>query len=140
MFKKIKSFERNISFVGILNAFLHFKSIKKLKPADILYLCHDNSRPLLLDGKYHSPLIDSINIKLKKYSNYTLALPFSKYSGNRCYGNTINLNFYIIVSLLRRIFRNGSISLKNVENLAKVRGSSVFKKYAEAFILLRSIS
>jgi LmbE family N-acetylglucosaminyl deacetylase len=33
-----------------------------------------------------------------------------------------------------------SRSLKNVENLAKVRGSSVFKKYAEAFILLRSIS
>ena len=33
-----------------------------------------------------------------------------------------------------------SRSLKNVENLAKVRGSSVFKNYAEAFILLRSIS
>ena len=114
--KYLKKFERNISFVGLLNAFKHFKSIKKLKPVDILYLCHDNSRPLLLDGRYHSPLIDSINIRLKKYSNYTLALPFSKYSGNRTYGNTINLNFYIIVSLLRRIFRNGSISLKNVQN------------------------
>ena len=33
-----------------------------------------------------------------------------------------------------------SRSLKNVENLAKVRGSAVFKKYAEAFILLRSVS
>lgn len=33
-----------------------------------------------------------------------------------------------------------SRSLKNIENLAKVRGSSVFKKHAEAFILLRSIS
>ena len=33
-----------------------------------------------------------------------------------------------------------SRSFKNVENLAKVRGSSVFKNYAEAFILLRSIS
>ena len=114
--KYLKKFERNISFVGILNSFRHFKSIEKLKPVDILYLCHDNSRPLLFDGKYHSPLIDSINIKLKNYSNYTLALPFSKYSGNNAYGNTINLNFYIIVSLLRRILRNGSISLKNVEN------------------------
>ncbi len=33
-----------------------------------------------------------------------------------------------------------SRSLKNIENLAKVRGSAVFKKYAEAFILLRSVS
>tara|TARA_B110000027_G_scaffold67539_1_gene72219 strand:- start:7282 stop:8544 length:1263 start_codon:yes stop_codon:yes gene_type:complete len=114
--KYLKRFKRTISFIGILNAFKHFKSIKKIKPVDVLYLCHDNSRPILLNGIYYSPLIDSINNKLKDYSNITLALPFSKYSGNRTYGNTINLNFYIIVSLLRRIIINGSLSLKNTEN------------------------
>lgn len=112
----LKKFDKIISFVGLLNAFKNFKSIKKLKPVDILYLCHDNSRSSLVNGKYYSPLIDSINIKLKKYSNITLALPFSKYSGNRTYGNTINLNFYVIVSLLKRIFRNGSLKLKNEQN------------------------
>ena len=72
----LKKFDKIISFVGLLNAFKNFKSIKKLKPVDILYLCHDNSRSSLVNGKYYSPLIDSINIKLKKYSNITLALPF----------------------------------------------------------------
>lgn len=114
--KKLKKFERNISLLGIFNAFRHFKSIENLKPVDILYSCTDNSRPILIEGKYHSPLIDSINFKLKNYSNYTLALPFSKYSGRKSSGNTINLNFYILISLLRRVFSNGSVKLKNVEN------------------------
>ena len=39
----------------------------------------------------------------------TLALPFSKYSGNKAHGNTINLNLYVIVALLRRFFTSGSI-------------------------------
>ncbi len=116
MLKKLKSFKRNISFLGIFNAFRHFKSVEKLKPVDILYSCTDNSRPILIDGKYHSPLLDSINFKLKNYSNYTLALPFSKYSGKKSSGNTINLNFYIIICLFRRLLSNGSISLKNLKN------------------------
>jgi len=116
MFKKITSFKRNISFLGIFNAFRYFKRVEKLKPVDILYSCTDNSRPILIDGKYHSPLIDSINVKLKNYSNYTLALPFSKYSGRKSSGNTINLNFYIIICLFRRLLSNGSTSLKNLKN------------------------
>ena len=32
-----------------------------------------------------------------------------------------------------------SRSYENIKNLAKVRGASVYKNYAEAFILLRSI-
>ena len=116
MLNKLKSFKRNISFLGIFNAFRHFRRVEKLKPVDILYSCTDNSRPILIDGKYHSPLIDSINVKLKNYSNYTLALPFSKYSGRKSSGNTINLNFYIIICLFRRLLTNGSISLKNLKN------------------------
>ena len=116
MYNYLKSFRRNISLLGIFYAFKHAKSIEKLNSVDILYLCHDNSRPLLFDGKYHSPLIDSINIKLKNYSNYTLALPFSKYSGNKAYGNTINLNFYIIISLLKRVVIYRSRSLKNINH------------------------
>ena len=127
--KYLKRFERNISLVGLLNAFKHFKSIKKLKPVDVLYLCHDNSRSTLLNGMYYSPLIDSINIILKDYSNITLALPFSKFSGNRTFGNTINLNYYVIVSLLRRILCNGSVKLKNVENDPLIKFyNSLFEK------------
>ena len=116
MYNYLNSFRRNISFLGIFYAFKHAKSIKTLNSVDILYLCHDNSRSILLDGKYYSPLIDSINIKLKNYSNYTLALPFSKYSGNKAYGNTINLNFYIIISLLKRVVIYRSRSLKNINH------------------------
>ena len=114
--KRIYDFRRNVSFIGIINAFRFFIRIKKIPPVDILYSCHDVSRPILLNGKYYSPLIDSLIIKLNNYSNITLASPFSRYSGNKAYGNTINLNLYVIVSLLRRLFTSGSITLKNTKD------------------------
>tara|TARA_Y100001935_G_scaffold253855_1_gene261239 strand:- start:329 stop:1588 length:1260 start_codon:yes stop_codon:yes gene_type:complete len=114
--KRVYEFRRNFSFLGIINAFRFFIRIKKIPPVDILYSCHDVSRPLLLNGKYYSPLIDALIIKLNNYSNLTLASPFSKYSGNKASGNTVNLNLYVIVSLLRRLFTSGSITLKNTKN------------------------
>lgn len=115
IYNKLIDFRRNISFLGLINSVLHLKLIKNLKSVDILYLCHDNSRPFLIDGKYCSPLIDSINYQLKNYSNYTVALPFSRYSGSKCYGNTINLNLYVFSSVLKRFLISGSIKLLNPE-------------------------
>lgn len=118
MIKSIKylyRFRRNISFIGLVNAFRFFTRVEKIPPVDILYACHDNSRPILLNGKYYSPLIDALIIKLNNYSNVTLALPFSKYSGKKAHGNTVNLNLYVIVALLKRLFTFGSISLKHIE-------------------------
>ena len=114
--KRIYDFRRNVDFIGLINAFRFFIRIKKIPPVDILYSCHDVSRPILLNGKYYSPLIDSLIIKLNNYSNITLASPFSRYSGNKAHGNTINLNLYVIVSLLRRLFTSGSIALKNTKD------------------------
>ena len=90
--KRVYEFRRNFSFLGLINAFRFFIRIKKIPPVDILYSCHDVSRPLLLNGKYYSPLIDGLIIKLNNYSNLTLASPFSRYSGNKASGNTVNLN------------------------------------------------
>ena len=87
--KYINRFKRNISFKGIINGFLHFVSLNKIENHDILYLCHDNSRPIFYQEKFYSPLIDSINIELNDFTSITLALPFSKYSGKMAYGNTI---------------------------------------------------
>lgn len=112
--KHLYKFRRNISFMGLFNSLRFYKRIKKISEVEILYACHDNSRPILLNGKYYSPLIDSIILKLNNYSNISLALPFSKYSDNKTPGNTINLNLYVIIALLKRFITSGSISLKKI--------------------------
>lgn len=114
--KHLYRFSVIISFAGIFNSFRFFVRIKKLPQVDILFSCHDNSRPILLNGKYSSPLIDSLAMKLNNYSNITLALPFSKHSGNKTSGNTVNLNLYVIAALLKRFLTSGSIALKNTKN------------------------
>tara|TARA_Y100000389_G_scaffold102965_1_gene99824 strand:+ start:9419 stop:10672 length:1254 start_codon:yes stop_codon:yes gene_type:complete len=114
--KNLRRFSVIVSFAGLYNAFRFFIRIKKIPQVDILYSCHDNSRPILLDGKYYSPLIDSLAMKLNNYSHITLALPFSKYSGNKTSGNTVNLNLYVIAALLKRFLTSGSIALKNIKN------------------------
>ena len=105
---------RIMSIKGILNSFIYHVPIKKLTKTDILYLCHDNSRPILLNNKFYSPLIDSIIIKLNSLSNITLALPFSKYSGSKTFGNTVNLNLYVIIALIKRVFYFKSIFLSDI--------------------------
>lgn len=111
--KRLYKFRRNISFIGLYNAFRFFVRIKKIPQIDILYACHDNSRPILLNGKYYSPLIDSLINKLSHYKHATLALPFSKYSGNKVAGNTVNLNLYVIIALIKRFLSSGTIIFKN---------------------------
>ncbi|TCP22922.1 hypothetical protein EV195_11051 [Tenacibaculum skagerrakense] len=102
-----------MSFKGIVNGFLHFVSIKRITQHDILYLCHDNSRPVNFLNKLYSPLIDSINIQLQKVSGITLALPFSKYSGKKVFGNVVNLNLYFVWGILVRLIKFRSIRLKD---------------------------
>ncbi len=114
--KHLYRFRRNISFIGLINAFKFFKKIDKIGQVEILYACHDNSRTVFLNNKYYSPLIDSLILKLKDYSNITLALPFSKHSGNKTNGNTINLNLYVIVAIIKRVIFSGTIALKNINN------------------------
>ena len=95
---------KKILAICLFNAFRFFIRIDKIPQIDILYACHDNSRPILLNGKYYSPLIDSLIEKLNRYEHATLALPFSKYSGNKVAGNTINLNLYVIIALIKRFY------------------------------------
>lgn len=124
-------FQRNISLIGIFNAFRFFVRFKKLNPVDILYLCHDNSRPIFFNGKYYSPLIDSINIRLNKFSNMTMALPFSKYGGDLTYGNVVNLNAHIIIALFKRVLFFRSIALKNKKK------DFLIKFYSELLIQIK---
>ena len=119
--KYLHRFRRNISFLGLFNAFRFFIRIKNIPQVDILYACHDNSRSVLLNGKYYSPLIDGLILKLNDYSNITLALPFSKYSANKTNGNTINLNLYVIAAIIKRFFTSGSFALKNKKNDPLIR-------------------
>jgi len=113
--KYLYRFRRNISLIGIINAFRFFVRIKNLPQVDILYSCGDNSRSVFFNDKYHSPLIDSLIFKLNNYSHISIALPFSKYSGDKTYGNTINLNLYVIIALLRRFLLSGSILLTSTK-------------------------
>lgn len=112
----LKRFRRNISFLGIVRAFTNRTKINDLQKVDILYLCHDNSRPVNINGVLFSPLIDTINYRLQEYKSYTIALPFSIRSGKETFGNVINVNFYILIGLLKRFLRFQSLLLKEIEN------------------------
>jgi len=105
-----------MSIRGILSSFIYHVPIKKLTQADILYLCHDNSRPILLYGKFYSPLIDSIIIRLSSFSHITMALPFSKYSGSKTFGNTVNFNLYVIIALVKRVLYYKTMFLVDINN------------------------
>jgi len=112
----LKNFRRNISTKGIINSIKYKAKISSLKKVDVLFSCHDNSRPVFHEGTFFSPLIDSINFNLQGLSSYTIALPFSIKSGVLAYGNTVNLNSYIIIGFIKRFIKSRSLTLKNIEN------------------------
>lgn len=118
LIKYIKSFSRNFSVSGFLNAIVNHNDINKINNTnlDIIYLCHDNSRPVMFNGKHFSPLIDTIAYKLKDFNSITLALPFSRFSGSKTHGNTININFHILLALVKRIFIKNNFFIQSTDN------------------------
>ncbi len=101
---------------GIIQAVISiFKFVPRDK--DYLFVCHDVHRNSKKNGLYYAPLIDPIIEELthKGYSCITLASPFSKISGKKCFGEVIIYNYFILSSLFKRLISTGSFSLKNIE-------------------------
>jgi hypothetical protein len=105
-----------LSFKGIFAAIFQSES-SKLKPADVLFWCHDNHRVVIVNGKKYAPLIDTLIDHIKEeFSHITLAGPFSKYFGDACYGNVVMYNRTLLFSYVYRLLKTRSFSIQNVNS------------------------
>lgn len=104
------------SFTGVFLAILSpFRRLPK--NVDILFLCHDVHRHARKYNKWYSSLIDPMNEEFNsQFKCLTIATPFSKHFGRKCYGDVRIHSLIIISAFLKRFFFYRSLNIKNVEN------------------------
>jgi len=102
-----KFFKRFTPYLDVLfNLFTAFE-LNKLHPAKVILVCHDADRSFLFNGEKYSPLIDSINERLKQEGVEVLAisLPYAN-PLNRNYGYVVNVNGLIArATVLQKFFK-----------------------------------
>lgn len=115
MLNKLKNYWKFLKTVNFKD------TSKNLKKCDVLLFCHDADRGVTLNNKAYSPLIDSVQDKLKieGYSCQTIAHPFSKLIGNLAYGDPVAINrSYLKALVLNKILKNNNL-VKYYEDLFK---------------------
>jgi len=65
-----------------------------LRPATVLYVCHDADRTVDIEGRRYAPIIDTIQDALSAHgiSGLTVSSPYSVLTGARAYGTVVRLN------------------------------------------------
>ena len=115
MLNKLKNYWKFLKTVNFKD------TSKNLKKCDVLLFCHDVGRGVTLNNKAYSPLIDSVQDKLKieGYSCQTIAHPFSKLIGNLAYGDPVAINrSYLKALVLNKILKSNNI-VKYYDDLFK---------------------
>ena len=115
MLNKLKNYWKFLKTVNFKD------TSKNLKKCDVLLFCHDADRGVTLNNKAYSPLIDSVQDKLKieGYSCQTIAHPFSKLIGNLAYGDPVAINrSYLKALVLNKILKSNNI-VKYYDDLFK---------------------
>lgn len=116
LIKYIRERLLNFSLIGILIAVTQSRR-KHLKQVDILFLCHDNSRSVIIEGLRYAPIIDTIIDDLgSDISSLTFALPFSLHFGKTCHGNVVMYNGVLFWAYLSRLLLSRTLGLEDVKN------------------------
>lgn len=87
--------------------FWKFGELSKLKQVQVVLICHDADRGYVYNGKRYSQYLDTINEQLRKrgLSTLTIAYPYSRFYGNKAYGNVISINgLYSRFRLIKFLF------------------------------------
>lgn len=84
---------------------------RHLAKADILAVRHDDDCGQLIDGKYYSPLIDSILDELRMHTALTVASPYSYRIKDSSHAGALNFNGAFVRELLAKRLRS-KLSLK----------------------------
>ncbi len=76
-----------------------------LKKCDVLFISRDSDRPFIFDGRYYSPLIDSLQVDLQKlkFQSLSIALPYSTKIHNETFGMVLQFNLRYLVAELKDI-------------------------------------
>ena len=67
---------------------------RTLEKCNVLFYCHDSHRPIKIEGKSFSPLVDSLVEIFSQMglSSITVAAPWSQLTGEDTFGNVISIN------------------------------------------------
>lgn len=101
-FRLRSTYEIVWSFGGLWRAFIGMFT-KIPRQADLLIICHDVHRHSKKNDLLYAPLTDPFFEEFNsEFKCVTLAAPFSKHDGKRCFGYVRNCNFGLIFALFRR--------------------------------------
>jgi hypothetical protein len=87
-------FQRIDAIIQRLKVINFFDDSKFLTRSDVLFVCHDVDRPMVVNGRAYSPLIDSVRSEFESlgFVCSSIALPWSKLKRFRAYGAPVSIN------------------------------------------------
>lgn len=111
---KIKNFIKFLSEIRVDD------SLDQLEECDVLFFCHDVDRPITLNGKAYSPLLDSVReeIERKGLKCFSISYPWSKLTGKYGYAFPLSFNRSFLFYKLRNVFNRFFHSLFSVCNIS----------------------
>ncbi len=99
---KLMIIKRRILYILpiVFTFFSSLKNIRKINTlvADVVFLGGDDDRPLIFEGKWYSPLLDTVRTDFENrgYKCASLAHPMSLLLGNSTYGNVQSFDFLLV--------------------------------------------
>ena len=108
----ITSFFQNIVSLTHRLANINFlDDVNSLQKCDVLFICHDVDRSMVVEGRAYSPLIDSVRQDFEElgFLCNSVALPWSKLTCSKSYGHPAALNrsylFFLFCLKISALFR-----------------------------------
>lgn len=92
----------------------------RLEECDVLFFCHDDDRPIKLNHKAYSPLIDSLREKFEAIGLkcISVAHPFSRLVSHRSHGHVVAINkSYFIFRIRNKINKKLKFNIFNNKNV-----------------------
>jgi hypothetical protein len=83
-----------IRFINFFKKVKVYSSIDLIELCDVLFFCHDVDRPISLEGKAYSPLVDSLveDLEGRGLKCISISHPWSRLTGKRGFNSPISIN------------------------------------------------
>jgi hypothetical protein len=110
----------SLQFINKLKEINLKDDLSRLEQCDVIFFCHDVDRPITLNHKAYSPLIDSVREKIEAIGLkcISVAHPFSRLVSHRSHGGVIAINkSYLFFSIRNKINKKLKKNLFKNHNL-----------------------
>lgn len=113
------TFRKAVEYIARLRLHYFYSELSELRKSDVVFLCHDDDRSIILDGKFYSPLLDPIRERMTErgIKCQSICLPWSRYGARMTSGKAALFNReYLIQKWSHKFF-----------------GSKIFSAYKKIF-------